>query len=182
MKPAYSPDTTSVAFIDPDFNPTGSQNVYPYQLLVEKLDQPLISRRNAIIPPARGFMVSARLLSYYWSPDSTKVFALVDDYSDYFENSLVLRSLVFDLRYGLLLEYDKLYGAYGSLQPQAVWSPDGDRVLIAAPGMLENGEYRLNFFLVFMQPRSLLTLSENVDLAGSAYQYMTNLYWVAPDQ
>ena len=92
----------------------------------------------------------------------------------------MLRSFVFDLDYGLLLEYDKVYGAYGSLQPQAVWSPDNTSVIIAAPDILDTGDYRLNFFKVNMNPRKLIPLSENLDLADSAYHYITNLYWVAP--
>ncbi|MBI9044485.1 MAG: hypothetical protein JEZ06_08370 [Anaerolineaceae bacterium] len=179
MNPVYSPDNTRVVFVNPNFNKDNIEHLYPYQMRIEELEKPLISRRNIYIPPASGFMVNARLLDYFWSPESTKIFVLADDYSDYYENSIVLRSLVFDIDSGVLLEYDQLYGKYGSLKPQAVWAPDGSFTIIAATNLLDSGDYTLNFYKIQLDPKDLSIVDEKLNLASGNYHYITNLFWVS---
>jgi len=178
--PVFSPDGVHVAMPDPTFT---SQPGYLYndRLIIEEVENPITSRRLIFFPGARGFMVSDRLIGCSWSADGSKVFVMLDDYSDYFEKSLVLRGYVFDLKTGWLLDYVKIYGAYGSLKPQAIWSPDGTQVALALTDRLSSGEYQVKLFLLDIASKELTDLSSSLNLINPDYAYLTRVFWIGSE-
>ncbi len=174
-RPVFSSDGRKVAYLNPAA--ATAENYYHIgYLLLEEPDRGVASRRVFYFPQEHGFMVYPDVRAYAFSPDGNMLFVLLDAYSDYYENSLRLRNYAIDLRTGLLRAYGTLEGAAGSLNPRLVWSPEGDRVLLALTEKSE-GLYALHLYQVNLAGGEPLTVYQRDLFTSPDYFYITNLYW-----
>jgi Tol biopolymer transport system component len=146
-------------------------------MLLENAGQGLVSRRTFYFPPMRGFMINPDVRRYAFSPDGNWLFILYDMYSDYYEKSLRLQTYLLDIDLGILYDYGRIDGPFGSLNPQLVWSPDGSRVLFFLTNLDAEGQYTLDVYQTNLQTGERLTPYSQGILTGSDYFYITNIYW-----
>ncbi len=175
IDPVFSPDGKSFAYMDPMYDRAGQFND---KLVIENIQTRLASRRLIVFPAAEGYEVRNRLVNYSWSPDSTKSLAIIDDHSNYFEKTLMLHTYITDLNSGMLVQYmqDK---RLAGMQPQAVWSPDGKRVLLTLADEVKNPNfnYRVNMQLLDLTTSQVKAFDQVPELIGPNYTYITNIYW-----
>jgi hypothetical protein len=177
IDPVFSPDGKSFAYMDPMYDRAGQFND---KLVIENIQTRLASRRLIVFPAAEGYEVRNRLANYSWSPDSTKSLAIIDDHSNYFEKSLMLHTYITDLNSGMLVQYmqDK---RLAGMEPQAVWSPDGKRVLLTLADGVKNPNfnYQVNLQLLDLTTSQVKSFDKVPELIGPNYIYITNIYWPA---
>jgi hypothetical protein len=176
FRPVFSPDGQQVAFLNPAA--ATPENYYHIgYLLLENVETGLASRRTFYFPPVRGFMVYPDVRNYAFSSDGRWLFVLYDVYSAYYEKSLRLQTYLIDIQNGILYEYGRLDGVSGSLNPQLVWSPPGDRVLFFLTALVPEGGYTLNVYQTNLQTGERLALLQADLLTRDDYFYLTNLFW-----
>jgi Tol biopolymer transport system component len=122
-------------------------------------------------------MVRPRLAGYAWSPDSQKIFALIDDHSNYFEKSLKLHTYMIAFSNNRLYQYKDLEN--GGVMPQLSWSPDSSQIVISTTDRLKSGEYRINLELLTFANQVVTPLLDNQNLIDTNYTYITNVFWPA---
>ncbi|PKO08551.1 MAG: hypothetical protein CVU40_14715 [Chloroflexi bacterium HGW-Chloroflexi-2] len=115
-------------------------------LLVEERELGLLSRRVFYFPHPGGFRVNPKVADYVFSADGHKLFVLYDEYSNYFEKSLALHFFIEDLEMRMAFDHGKIKGSYGSLNPQAVWSPDSDQIILLMINSENETEFDLEIF------------------------------------
>jgi Tol biopolymer transport system component len=160
--------------MDPIYN---RPNEFNDILVMEKIKERLPSRRLGVFPAASGYMVRPRLAGYAWSPDSQKIFALIDDHSNYFEKSLKLHTYMIAFSNNRLYQYKDLEN--GGVMPQLSWSPDSSQIVISTTDRLKSGEYRINLELLTFANQVVTPLLDNQNLIDTNYTYITNVYWPA---
>lgn len=173
----FSPDGSSMAFRDPQY--ADEVNYYHNPMLFyEELEQGISSRRLFGFPHPGGFRVHPEITKYVFSPDSTALFVLQDAYSDYFEKSVGVHFFLEDLEQRIVLEYGSLEGAYGSLSPIPVWSPDGDALVLLLINTTNDRDFTFELFRKDMLNRfsAFEPLMEPQPLEG--YGYPNHAFWV----
>lgn len=176
FQPVFSPDGRQVAFLNPAA--ATPENAYHIgYLMMESVETGLASRRTFYFPAVRGFMVFPDVRGYAFSPDSRWLFVLYDVYSAYYEKSLRLQTYLIDIQNGILYEYGRIDGVSGSLNPQLVWSPQGDRALFFLTTLVPDGGYALNVYQTNLQTGERLIPLQMDLLTRPDYFYLTNLIW-----
>lgn len=173
----FSPNGESMAFRDPQY--ADESNYYHNPLLLhENVAEGILSRRLYSFPHPGGFRVHPEITEYVYSPDGSDLFVLQDAYSDYFEKSVGLYFYLEDLDLRMVLEYGKLEGAYGSLSPIPVWSPDGSEMIL----LLINTENDRDFTFELFRKDMLNRFSEFEQLMDpqslDGYGYPTHAFWI----
>lgn len=176
----FSPDGTFIAFRDPQFADESNYYHNP-MLLVEDVDQGIVSRRLFGFPHPGGFRVHPEITEYVYSPDGTQLFVLQDAYSDYFEKSVGLYMYLEDLSLRMVLEYGTLEGAYGSLSPIPVWSPDGSELILLLINTVNDRDFTFELFRKDMLNRfsPFESLMNAQTLEG--YGYPNHAFWIRSD-
>ncbi len=176
---AFSPAGTGLAFQDPHYTHEANGFHNPV-LFYEDTLAGITSRRMFQFDHPGGFMVHPQVAAYAFSPDGSRIFILYDQYSDYFERSMTLIFYLEDLLAHQVLAAGKMIGGYGSLMPLAVWSPQGDSVLLLFTSTGQGTSYQLEFFekdtLRLASEPSLLI--EPLILQG--YSFPRHAFWVNP--
>lgn len=172
----FSPDGSLIAFLNPAAATADNYYHIPYMLL-EDAGLGLVSRRTFYFPAVRGFMVNPDVRTYAFSPNGNWLFILYDVYSDYFEKSLRLQTYLLDIDTGILYDYGRIDGPFGSLNPQLAWSPDGSRVLFFLTNIDAEGRYTLDVYQTNLQTGERLAPYSEGSLTSSDYFYITNIYW-----
>ena len=172
----FSPDGSGMAFRDPQYADKINYDHNPI-LLYEEVETGIISRRLYTFPHPGGFMVHPEVASYVFSPDSSQIFVLSDAYSDYFEKSVALHFYTEDLEMRMVFEQGQLEGAFGSLSPQAVWSPDNDQVTLLFINTNNDREYTFEIYQKNILDRfsKIVSIIEPIPLEN--YTYLHNAYW-----
>ena len=178
IDPVFSPDGKSFAYMDPMYDVSYLNGHYNDKLIIENIQTRLSSRRLVVFQAARGYEVRNRLVNYSWSPDSTKSLAIIDDHSFYDEKSKMLHIYVTDLTNSMLVQFmqDK---RLAGMEPQTVWSPDGNQVLLTLADGVKNPNfnYRVNLQLLNVTTGEVKPFDQVADLISSNYLYITNIYW-----
>ncbi|NSW53506.1 MAG: SGNH/GDSL hydrolase family protein [Anaerolineae bacterium] len=177
----FSSDGLHTAFRDPMHADEFNYYHNPI-LLYEETQAGLISRRLFAFPHPGGFRVHPEVTDYVFSPDGSRLFVLYDEYSDYFEKSLALHFYLEDLQNRVVYEYGETEGAYGSLKPQAVWSPDGSEVFLLLVNTANDRDYTLEFFRKDINDRfsPLAAVGDPLPLDG--YAVFHRAFWVKDNQ
>jgi len=176
MNPLFSPDGLSMAFMDPAYN-AEFENEFNNLLLVEKLQEGLISRRAFYFPPANGFKVRHRLESYAWSPNSNRLAVILDERSNYYERGGQLKLFIIHLDNGMMLDYERQYG----LQPLQTWSLNGEKLAYSL--MEHNEETGFSIKLVILQPSTRqVTVHDDFEWKSSEFIYIDRIYWMKSAQ
>lgn len=175
-RPVYSDDGRRVAFLNAAA--ATSENYYhiPY-LITEETATGLASRRVLYLPEERGFEVYPEVIRYVFSPSGDKLFILYDVYSEYYEKSLRLQMYLWDLNNGILYDMGKVDGPAGSLNPQLVWSPDGDRLLFFLTDQNEDDAYTVSLYQTDLKSGEKLTPIQADLHTGEHYFYLNHMYW-----
>ncbi|MEE4194414.1 MAG: SGNH/GDSL hydrolase family protein [Anaerolineae bacterium] len=173
----FSPDGLSMAFRDPQY--ADAINYYHNPILLyEEIETGIPSRRLFSFTHPGGFMVHPEITEYVFSSDSSRIFVLQDAYSDYFEKSVGLYLYLEDLDNRIVLDYGMLKGAYGSLSPIPVWSPNGEEMIL----LLINTENDRDFTLELFRKDMLSRFSEFEALmdpqALDGYVYPGHAFWI----
>lgn len=176
FRPVFSPDGRQIAFLNPAAA-TPENDYHIGYLLLENVETGLASRRTFYFPAVRGFMVFPDVRGYAFSPDGRWLFVLYDVYSAYYEKSLRLQTYLIDIQNGILYEYGRIDGVSGSLNPQLVWSPQGDRVLFFLTTLAPGGGYALNVYHTNLLTGERLVPLQSDLLTSPDYFYLTNLFW-----
>lgn len=169
-----------VAFLDPQY--ADEFNHYHNPVLdYENTAEGILSRRLFFFPEPGGFRVYGEVANYAFSPAGNKIFVLFDAYSEYFEKSVALSFYVEDLEKRMVFEHGKIEGAYGSLKPLAVWSPEGTEVLLLLTNTLNDRDYTLEFYKKDTEDRfsALHPILEPIPL--EAYAYPHRAFWINGD-
>ena len=174
MNPQFSPDGQSIAFMDPEYNKE-FENEFNNLLMVEKLQEGLISRRAFYFPPANGFKVRHRLESYAWTPANNKLAVILDERSNYYERGGQLKLFIIHLDNGMMLDYERIYG----MQPLQAWSTDSEKLVYSL--MEHTEETGFSIKLVVLEP-STRTMTEHIgfDWTSSEFIYINRIYWMTP--
>ncbi len=173
----FSPDGSSMAFRDPQY--ADQINYYHNPILLyEEIETGIASRRLFTFSHPGGFMVHPEITEYVYSPDSSRIFVLQDAYSDYFEKSVGLYLYLEDLDNRIVLDYGMLKGAYGSLSPIPVWSPNGEEMIL----LLINTENDRDFTFELFRKDMLNRFSEFEALMNpqslDGYGYPGHAFWI----
>ena len=176
IQPVFSPDSSKVAYLNPDAA-TEENYGHIWYLILEETALGAASRRVLYFPEESGFMVYPEVKTFSFSPASDKLLILYNVYSEYYRYSLRLQTYLWDLNTGILYDYGKLDGVSGSLAPQMVWSPDGNQVLFFLTDLTEGGEYLINLYQTDLLTGEKLILLEEALISSDDYIYITNLYW-----
>ena len=176
MNPKFSPDGQSIAFMDPEYNQE-FENEFNNLLLVEKLQEGLLSRRAFYFPPANGFKVRHRLESYAWTPANNKLAVILDERSNYYERGGQLKLFIIHLDNGMMLDYERIYG----MQPLQAWSTDSEKLVYSLMEHTEENGFSIK--LVVLEP-STRTMTEHVgfEWASSEFIYINRIYWMTPGE
>lgn len=175
-RPEFSPAGDWMAFLNPDA--ANRDNFFHIgYLLLENPDNSTTSRRIIYFPGEGGFMVYPDVRTYAFSPTGDQLFVIYDIYSAYFERSLRMQTYLFDLASGVLIDFGKLEGISGSLDPHLVWSPQGDRILFFLTELDDENQFTLNVYQTDLSSGEKLILTDPQILSSQDYIYITNLYW-----
>ena len=172
-----SPNGESMAFRDPQY--ADEINYYHNPILLyEEIETGIPSRRLFTFTHPGGFMVHPEITEYVYSPDSAQIFVLQDAYSDYFEKSVGLYLYVEDLEKRLVLNYGMLKGAYGSLSPIPVWSPNGEEMILLLINTENDRDFTFELYRKDMLNRfsEFEALMEPQELEG--YGYPGHAFWI----
>ena len=176
LNPIFSPDGSRVAFLNPEA-PTAENFFHSRYMVLEDTASGIASRRVLYFPEVSGFMVYADVETYTFSPESDKVFILYDVYSEYYEYSLRLETYLWDLNNGIRYDLAKLNGPSASLDPKAVWSPEGDIVLLFLTDINDEGEFSISIYQSDLLTESKLLLWDENIFTSPDYLYLTNIFW-----
>jgi len=176
LNPIFSPDGSRVAFLNPEAA-TAENFFHSRYMVLEDSATGIASRRVLYFPEVSGFMVYADVETYAFSPGSDKVFILYDVYSEYYEYSLRLETYLWDLNNGIRFNLAKLNGPSASLNPKAVWSPEGDVVLLFLTDINDEGEFSISVYQSDLFTESNLLLWDENIFTGTDYLYLTNIFW-----
>lgn len=181
IKVLLSPNGDHMAFLD-GVSLNSSSYHHTSKLLLEKTEQGILSRRIFYFPHVKGFMVYPDVREYAFSPGGDKLFVLYDAYSEYYEKSLRLQGYSIDIKTGALKDHGAIQGAYGSLNPRLVWSPQGDAVVFLLTDISPDFRYKLSLYQTHPDAGGdFLPITENI-FSSEDYFYVTNLYWrTTPD-
>ncbi|MCJ7624439.1 MAG: hypothetical protein MUO76_13120, partial [Anaerolineaceae bacterium] len=173
LKPAFSPDGVHLAFMDPMYT-YESQFGSNFKLIIENVEERLISRRLIIFPAATGFQVRNRLESYYWSPDSNRIMIFLDERSNYYEKTAGYHTYIFVISNGMLYEYDLMVG----VGPNVAWAPDSVRLLLALTKLNVNDEYEVNLRFLDTSNKADRKYEPGEDLVSVNYLYVDRMFWL----
>ena len=176
LRPVFSQDGKGMAYL----NPTAATDLNYFHinyLLLEDPQKGIGSRRIFYLPDDHIWMRYPDVRDVAFSPDSKKLFILVDVYSEYFENSLRLETYMVDLTTGILYDYGKQIGTSGSFKPRMVWSPQGDKVLFFLTNMISDNKYSLGIFQTNIGTGERLIPYDPTIMESNDYFYITNIYW-----
>ncbi len=173
----FSSDGVGIAFRDPQYADKTNYFHNPI-LLYEDVETGIISRRLFFFPSPRGFMVHPEVQKVSFSPDGSKIFVINNAYSDYFEKSVALHFYIEDLEMRMVFEHGQLDGAFGSFNPQIVWSPDNDEVLLLMINTNNDRDYTFEIYQkdVINRFSDIYSVIEPVELGG--YSYMHRTFWI----
>jgi hypothetical protein len=165
------------AFRDPK-----NANKYNYfqnpVLMVEESEFGINSRRVFYFPHPGGFRVNPEVADYVFSADGQKLFVLYDEYSNYFEKSLALHFFVEDLEKRMVFDHGKIQGSYGSLNPEAVWAPDRDEIILLLINSGNETEYKLEIFGADLE-NHLARFERIIDpLELEEYSVIQHSFWI----
>jgi len=166
-----------MAFKDPQF--ADSLNYYKNNvLLYHQTDLGLISQRTFTFSYPGGFRVFPDIRSYVFSPDGSQLIVLQDAYSVYFEKSVGVHIFLQNLDLRMVFDHGSLKGAYGSLNPLMIWSPDNTAVIFLLTNTANDRDYFLEFYQKDMQSTyfEFLPLFEPWELPG--YGYPGHAFWL----
>ena len=176
LRPVFSPDGKSMAFL----NPAAATNANWYHInyvLVQDPQKGIGSQRVFYLPDKHKWLQYPDVRQMAFSPDGMKLFILDDVYYEYTENSLRLESYLVDLKTGILYNFGKLTGAFGSFKPQVVWSPQGDKLLFFLTTLNTNNQYTLSVYQTDLATGDKMVLYDKNLLISADYFYLTNIYW-----
>ncbi|MCD4754039.1 MAG: SGNH/GDSL hydrolase family protein [Anaerolineaceae bacterium] len=173
----FSTDGAGIAFRDPQYADKTNYFHNPI-LLYEDVETGITSRRLFTFSHPGGFMVHPVVQKYSFSPDGSKIFVLNNAYSDYFEKSVALHFYIEDLEMRMVFEHGQLDGAFGSFNPQIVWSPDNDEVLLLMINTNNDRDYTFEIYQkdVINRFSDILTVIEPFEQDG--YSYLHQAFWV----
>ncbi len=175
-QPVFSPEGRYVAFLNPAAATDENYHHISY-LLLEETAKGIISRRTLFLPDEAGFMVYPEVKNFAFSPSENKLLILFNVYSEYYEKSLRLQTYLWNLENGILYNLGKVEGASAALNPQLVWSPDGNTVLFFLTETTENQGFTIHIYQTDLQTGDKFTpIGKNI-LSSQDYLYITNLYW-----
>jgi uncharacterized protein YqiB (DUF1249 family) len=173
----FSPDGQSMAFKDPQY--ADALTYYKNNvLLYHQTDLGIQSQRMFTFSPPGGFRVFPDIRSYTFSPDGSQLIVMQDAYSVYFEKSVGIHLFLQDLDLRMVFDHSSLEGAYGSLNPLMVWSPDSKQVIFLLTNTANDRDYSVEFYLKDMQSTysDFLSLMEPWELPG--YGYPGHAFWI----
>ncbi len=176
LHPVFSPDGKGMAYLNPAA--ATSENWYHINyVLFENPQVGVGSRRIFYLPDKHKWLQYPDVREMAFSPNGQKLFILDDVYYEYTENSLRLEAYLVDLPTGILYDFGKLTGNFGSFKPRLVWSPKGDKVLFFLTSMDANNQYHLSLYQSDLGTGDRFTTYQPDLLVSSEYFYITNLYW-----
>ena len=146
----FSPDGQSMAFKDPQY--ADALTYYKNNvLLYHQTDLGMLSQRMFTFSSPGGFRVFPDIRSYKFSPDGSQLVVMQDAYSVYFEKSVGIHIFLQNLDLRMVFDHGSLEGAYGSLNPLMIWSPDNTQVIFLITNTANDRNYFLEFYLKNMQ-------------------------------
>lgn len=166
----FSPDGLSMAFKDPQY--ADALTYYKNNvLLYHQTDLGILSQRMFTFPTPGGFRVFPDIRSYTFSPDGSQVIVMQDAYSVYFEKSVGIHLFLQNLDLRMVFDHGSLKGAYGSLNPLMVWSPDNQQVIFLLTNTANDREYFIEFYQKDMQSTysDFYSFMESWELPGYGY-------------
>ena len=147
---AFSPDGQSMTFKDPQY--ADALTYYKNNvLLYHQTDLGILSQRMFTFSSPGGFRVFPDIRSYKYSPDGSQLVVMQDAYSVYFEKSVGIHIYLQNLDLRMVFDHGNLEGAYGSLNPLMVWSPDSQQVIFLLTNTANDRDYSLEFYQKDMQ-------------------------------
>jgi hypothetical protein len=173
LEPAFSPDGVHVAFMDPIYS-YETQDDANDKLIIENLEEGILSRRLITFPAAAGFQVRNRLESYHWSPTSDRIMIFLDERSKYYERMAGYHAYIFVLPYGVLYEFDQMVG----VGPNVAWAQDSVRMLLALTRYTENNEYEVQLRFMDTSNRTTRKFEPVEDLVSANYLYIDRMFWL----
>ena len=146
-------------------------------LLYHQTDLGISSQRMFTFSYPGGFRVFPDIRSYAFSPDGSQLIVMQDAYSVYFEKSVGIHIFLQNLDLRMVFDHDSLKGAYGSLNPLMVWSPDNTQVIFLLTNTANDRDYFIEFYQKDMQSTysDFLPVMEPWELPG--YGYPGHAFW-----